>query len=44
LGHLEFLMEIGDPVSNQPIGNTRENLTSTQAPAALHSSLRARVG
>jgi hypothetical protein len=30
MGHLEFLMESGDPVTHQPIGNTRENLASTQ--------------
>eukprot|EP00960_Hanusia_phi_P059174 764091-Hanusia_phi.AAC.9 len=28
LGHLEFLQEIGDPVSNQPFGSTIDNLTS----------------
>ena len=27
-GHLEFLQEVGDPCTNQPIGNTVENLNS----------------
>uniref|UniRef100_A0A7S0QMQ8 Ferritin-like diiron domain-containing protein n=1 Tax=Cryptomonas curvata TaxID=233186 RepID=A0A7S0QMQ8_9CRYP len=27
-GHLEFLQEVGDPCTNQPMGNTVENLNS----------------
>ena len=30
-GHLEFLQEVGDPVTDQPIGGTRENLGSAIA-------------
>ena len=26
MGHLEFLQEFGDPVSNQPMGSTKDNL------------------
>jgi hypothetical protein len=26
MGHLEWLQEFGDPVSNQPMGSTKENL------------------
>lgn len=27
-GHLDYLREVGDPVTNVPIGNTRKNLES----------------
>ncbi|MBS1789270.1 MAG: rubrerythrin family protein [Acidobacteria bacterium] len=30
-GHLDFLKEIGDPVTGQPFGNTHENLKSAIA-------------
>jgi len=30
-GHLEFLEEIGDPVTGEPIGNTSDNLKSAIA-------------
>ena len=30
-GHLEFLAQAGDPVTNLPIGSTRENLLSAMA-------------
>jgi rubrerythrin len=30
-GHLDFLEEIGDPVTGEPIGGTRENLKSAIA-------------
>lgn len=28
LGHLDFLAEVGDPVTGQPIGDTEDNLAS----------------
>ena len=28
LGHLDFLKSVGDPATNQPIGNTEKNLKS----------------
>ncbi len=30
-GHLEFLEEVGDPVTGEPIGDTRKNLVSAIA-------------
>ncbi len=30
-GHLEFLEEVGDPVTGEPIGTTSENLKSAIA-------------
>jgi rubrerythrin len=27
MGHLEWLQEFGDPVSNEPMGSTKDNLT-----------------
>ncbi|MEY3944098.1 MAG: Rubrerythrin [Pseudomonadota bacterium] len=35
MGHLEFLQQVGDPVTGLPIGNTLHNLAS-----ALHSEIR----
>jgi rubrerythrin len=28
-GHLDFLKEVGDPATNQPIGDTKKNLASS---------------
>lgn len=30
-GHLDFLKEVGDPATNEPIGNTEQNLKSSVA-------------
>jgi len=35
MGHLEFLQQVGDPMTGLPIGNTADNLAS-----ALHSEIR----
>lgn len=31
LGHLDFLLDVGDPVTGLPIGDTEDNLASAQA-------------
>lgn len=31
LGHLEFLAEVGDPMTDEPIGHTRQNLAAAIA-------------
>ena len=31
LGHLEYLAEVGDPITGEPIGETRDNLRAASA-------------
>ena len=35
-GHFDFLAEVGDPVTGEPVGPTEENLKSAIANAPKH--------
>ena len=38
-GHLEFLEEVGDPATGEPIGNTSDNLKGTLLPGKHMNTL-----